>query len=162
MEQFTTTLIEGFSKITEPSRSRLSNNLNTVFKRLFSLRKSSSTMDCTIIDKLFYFAFILISLLILFIFCFILISLKLQKKICCNMISEVNLLEDDSAWWIDSSATRHVCKDKSKFSVYEIVEDGSILYMDNSWHRLKEKERWIWNLLPEKSLVSPMYITCLK
>ncbi|KAK0599632.1 hypothetical protein LWI29_007129 [Acer saccharum] len=29
------------------------------------------------------------------------------------MISEINALEDDTAWWIDSGATRHVCMDRS-------------------------------------------------
>ena len=48
------------------------------------------------------------------------------------MISEANVLEDAEAWWIDSGATRHVCKDKSCFKNYEPVEDGSVLYMGNS------------------------------
>ena len=48
------------------------------------------------------------------------------------MISEVNILEDNEAWWIDSGATRHVCKDKSSFKTYESIEDGNVLYMGNS------------------------------
>ncbi|KAK0602226.1 hypothetical protein LWI29_031517 [Acer saccharum] len=48
------------------------------------------------------------------------------------MISEINALEDDTAWWIDSGATRHVCMDRSLFTTYEKVDDGNILYMGNS------------------------------
>nr|GEV69014.1 zinc finger, CCHC-type [Tanacetum cinerariifolium] len=37
--------------------------------------------------------------------------------------------DDAIAWWIDSGATTHVCKDRCWFMTYEPVEDGSILYM---------------------------------
>ncbi|GJW11627.1 zinc finger, CCHC-type containing protein [Tanacetum coccineum] len=33
------------------------------------------------------------------------------------------------AWWIDSGATTHVCKDRCWFKTYEPVEDGYVLYM---------------------------------
>ncbi|GKD81291.1 zinc finger, CCHC-type containing protein, partial [Tanacetum coccineum] len=36
---------------------------------------------------------------------------------------------DAIAWWIDSGATTHVCKDRCWFKTYELVEDGSVLYM---------------------------------
>ncbi|GKE16297.1 zinc finger, CCHC-type containing protein [Tanacetum coccineum] len=36
---------------------------------------------------------------------------------------------DAIAWWIDSGATTHVCKDRYWFKTYESVEDGSVLYM---------------------------------
>nr|GEY76749.1 zinc finger, CCHC-type [Tanacetum cinerariifolium] len=36
---------------------------------------------------------------------------------------------DAIAWWIDSSATTHVCKDRCWFKTYESVEDGFVLYM---------------------------------
>ena len=48
------------------------------------------------------------------------------------MISEINVLEDDNAWWIDSGATKHVCKDRSLFKSYKAMDDGSVLYMGNS------------------------------
>nr|GEU76016.1 zinc finger, CCHC-type [Tanacetum cinerariifolium] len=38
-------------------------------------------------------------------------------------------LVDAIAWWIDSGATTHVCKDRRWFKTYEPVEDGSVLYM---------------------------------
>nr|GFA72825.1 zinc finger, CCHC-type [Tanacetum cinerariifolium] len=36
---------------------------------------------------------------------------------------------DAIAWWINSSATTHVCKDRCWFKTFEPVEDGSVLYM---------------------------------
>nr|GEX83800.1 zinc finger, CCHC-type [Tanacetum cinerariifolium] len=35
---------------------------------------------------------------------------------------------DAIAWWIDSGATTHVCKDRCWFKTYDLVEDGSVLY----------------------------------
>jgi hypothetical protein len=48
------------------------------------------------------------------------------------MISEVFMLEEDRSWWIDSCATKHICKDMSLFKSFEIVEDGCVLFMGNS------------------------------
>ncbi|KAH9715705.1 hypothetical protein KPL71_021156 [Citrus sinensis] len=45
------------------------------------------------------------------------------------------MMEDatnDNAWWIDSGATKHVCKDRSLFKSYKAMDDGSVLYMENS------------------------------
>ena len=39
--------------------------------------------------------------------------------------------DDDVAWWVDSGATVHVCKDRSWFKIYESLNDGSILHMGN-------------------------------
>ncbi|GJT62680.1 zinc finger, CCHC-type containing protein [Tanacetum coccineum] len=36
---------------------------------------------------------------------------------------------DAIAWWIDSGATTHVCKDSCWFKTFEPVEDGSVLYI---------------------------------
>nr|GEX22474.1 zinc finger, CCHC-type [Tanacetum cinerariifolium] len=36
---------------------------------------------------------------------------------------------DAIAWWIDSGATTHVCKDRCWFKTYEPVKDGYVLYM---------------------------------
>ena len=47
------------------------------------------------------------------------------------MISEINLLEDDNAWWVDF-ATRHVCKNKNFFKTMKPVDDGIVLFMRNS------------------------------
>ncbi|GKB95625.1 zinc finger, CCHC-type containing protein [Tanacetum coccineum] len=39
--------------------------------------------------------------------------------------------DDDVAWWVDSGATVHVCKDRCYFKTYESLNDGSILHMGN-------------------------------
>nr|GEW31909.1 zinc finger, CCHC-type [Tanacetum cinerariifolium] len=39
--------------------------------------------------------------------------------------------DDDIAWWLDSRATVHVCKDRCWFKTYESLNDGSILHMGN-------------------------------
>ncbi|KAI5381227.1 hypothetical protein KIW84_UN0906 [Lathyrus oleraceus] len=39
------------------------------------------------------------------------------------------LTDDATAWWIDSGATTHVCKDRFWFKTFVPVEDGSVLYM---------------------------------
>ncbi|GKC41071.1 zinc finger, CCHC-type containing protein [Tanacetum coccineum] len=44
--------------------------------------------------------------------------------------SVVNM-DDDVAWWVDSGATVHVCKDRCWFKTYESLNDRSILHMEN-------------------------------
>ncbi|WRX18299.1 hypothetical protein QQP08_010786 [Theobroma cacao] len=39
------------------------------------------------------------------------------------VVSEVNIFQDDKAWWIDTSATNHVCNNKSFFKTLEAVND---------------------------------------
>nr|GEU58291.1 zinc finger, CCHC-type [Tanacetum cinerariifolium] len=55
----------------------------------------------------------------------------------CHIVSEAFYVHVVAiAWWIDSGATTHVCKDRCWFKTYEPMEDGSILYMgdDNFAH----------------------------
>ncbi|GJW24464.1 zinc finger, CCHC-type containing protein, partial [Tanacetum coccineum] len=42
---------------------------------------------------------------------------------------EIVVVVDAIAWWIDSDATTHVCKDHCWFKTHEPVEDGYVLYM---------------------------------
>ncbi|GJX41829.1 pol polyprotein [Tanacetum coccineum] len=50
-----------------------------------------------------------------------------------SMISEVNLVgSNNSGWWVDTRATRHVCADKSMFHSFRAVDNGEKLYMGNS------------------------------
>ncbi|KAI3669584.1 hypothetical protein L6452_40840 [Arctium lappa] len=42
-----------------------------------------------------------------------------------------NKKDDDDAWWIDTGASSHVCKDRRWFITLEPVEDGSVLHMGN-------------------------------
>ncbi|GJY03447.1 zinc finger, CCHC-type containing protein [Tanacetum coccineum] len=47
-------------------------------------------------------------------------------------VSEAYFVQDDDvAWWVDSGATIHVCKDRCWFKTYESLNDGSILHMGN-------------------------------
>ncbi|GJU75356.1 zinc finger, CCHC-type containing protein [Tanacetum coccineum] len=39
--------------------------------------------------------------------------------------------DDDVAWWVDSRATIHVCKDRCWFKTFESLNDGSILHIGN-------------------------------
>ncbi|KAL0453982.1 UNVERIFIED_CONTAM: Retrovirus-related Pol polyprotein from transposon TNT 1-94 [Sesamum latifolium] len=39
--------------------------------------------------------------------------------------------DDDVAWWIDSGATTHACKDRGWFKVFQPVDDGFVLHMGN-------------------------------
>ncbi|KAK9732578.1 hypothetical protein RND81_04G007400 [Saponaria officinalis] len=39
--------------------------------------------------------------------------------------------DDDVAWWIDSGATKHVCKDRRWFKTCEPETDGAIIHMGN-------------------------------
>ncbi|GJS95121.1 zinc finger, CCHC-type containing protein [Tanacetum coccineum] len=45
--------------------------------------------------------------------------------------SSVNMIENDDvfAWWIDSGATCHACKDRCWFDTFHPVQDGSVLHM---------------------------------
>ncbi|GKE00013.1 zinc finger, CCHC-type containing protein, partial [Tanacetum coccineum] len=47
-------------------------------------------------------------------------------------VSEAFFVQDDDvAWWLDSGAIVHVCKDRCWFKTYESLNDGSILHMGN-------------------------------
>ncbi|GJS00384.1 retrovirus-related pol polyprotein from transposon TNT 1-94 [Tanacetum coccineum] len=49
------------------------------------------------------------------------------------MISKVNLVgSNNSGWWVDIGATRHVCADKSMFNSFRAVDNGEKLYTGNS------------------------------
>ncbi|GJR83535.1 zinc finger, CCHC-type containing protein [Tanacetum coccineum] len=51
-------------------------------------------------------------------------------KYSVSLISEAFYVQVDAiAWWIDSGATTHVCKDRCWFKTYEMVENRSVLYM---------------------------------
>ncbi|GJT18188.1 zinc finger, CCHC-type containing protein [Tanacetum coccineum] len=54
---------------------------------------------------------------------------SLESKYMAEDSSSKKFLVDAIAWWIDSSATTHVCKDRCWFKTFKQVEDGSVLYM---------------------------------
>ncbi|CAM8979086.1 unnamed protein product [Rhodiola kirilowii] len=48
-----------------------------------------------------------------------------------SLIAETFYVQDDEvAWWIDSGANKHACKDRHSFKTYETVK-GVVLYMGN-------------------------------
>ena len=48
------------------------------------------------------------------------------------MISEAFYVQDDNvAWWVDSGATSHVCKDLYWFKDFQPINDGSVVKMGN-------------------------------
>ncbi|GJS18624.1 zinc finger, CCHC-type containing protein [Tanacetum coccineum] len=52
------------------------------------------------------------------------------NKYYVSLISEAFYVHVDAiAWWIDSGATTHVCKDHCWFKTYEPLEDESVLYI---------------------------------
>nr|GMC57792.1 Retrovirus-related Pol polyprotein from transposon TNT 1-94 [Ipomoea batatas] len=58
-----------------------------------------------------------------------LISDSLENFIA--MISEVYVMQTDDSWWVDTEATRHVCKDMNLYKSYKNLEDSPSLYMGN-------------------------------
>ncbi|GJS83573.1 pol polyprotein [Tanacetum coccineum] len=47
-------------------------------------------------------------------------------------IADAEAGTNNSGWWIDTGATRHVCADKSMFHSFRAVDNGQKLYMGNS------------------------------
>ncbi|GJR97209.1 zinc finger, CCHC-type containing protein [Tanacetum coccineum] len=62
-------------------------------------------------------------------------SLKMQDsdKPKGNNVADPSVvnMDDDVAWWVDSGAIVHVCKDRYLFKTYESLNNGSILHMIN-------------------------------
>nr|GEX46897.1 zinc finger, CCHC-type [Tanacetum cinerariifolium] len=57
---------------------------------------------------------------------------RISKVYYVTYVSEAYFVKDDDvAWWVDSGATVHVCKDRCWFKTYESLDDGSILHMGN-------------------------------
>nr|KAJ0206517.1 hypothetical protein LSAT_V11C500250200 [Lactuca sativa] len=64
----------------------------------------------------------------------IFVSLQNSKYIrnYISVISEAFYVQDDKfAWWVDSGATSHVCKDLYWFKDFQPIEDGSVVKMEN-------------------------------
>ncbi|GJY76118.1 zinc finger, CCHC-type containing protein [Tanacetum coccineum] len=57
----------------------------------------------------------------------------------------VQWMDDDVAWWVDSRATIHVCKDRCWFKTYESLNDGSVLHIGNESTAWCNRRWWIPN-----------------
>ncbi|KAL0413413.1 UNVERIFIED_CONTAM: Retrovirus-related Pol polyprotein from transposon TNT 1-94 [Sesamum radiatum] len=55
----------------------------------------------------------------------------LEANYMAKDASSKKFLDDDVAWWIDSGATTHACKDHDWFKEFQLVDDGSVLHMGN-------------------------------
>ncbi|XP_077237233.1 uncharacterized protein LOC143878903 [Tasmannia lanceolata] len=55
-----------------------------------------------------------------------------QNEDIVAVISEVNMINDDVDWWVDSGATKHVARNKNLLETYEPVKDDYNLCMGNS------------------------------
>ncbi|GKA32910.1 zinc finger, CCHC-type containing protein [Tanacetum coccineum] len=75
-------------------------------------------------------------------------------KYYISLVSEAFYVQVDAiAWWIDSSATTHVCKDRCWFKTYEPVEHGSVLYMgDDHFAHVHGKGSVVLEFSSEKSI----------
>lgn len=47
------------------------------------------------------------------------------------MITEINMDSGSDGWWIDTSASRHVCYDRAMFKTYTNIEDKKVLLGDS-------------------------------
>jgi len=71
------------------------------------------------------------------------------------------MIEDVDSWWIDSAATRHMCKNKKMFKT--INEDWNVLYIGNaSIMQLQGKGTMRLNSIMERHLILKMYFMFLK
>nr|GEV31639.1 Pol polyprotein [Tanacetum cinerariifolium] len=70
------------------------------------------------------------------------------------MIFKVNLVGfNNSIWWVDTRATRHVCADKSMFHSFRSVDNGEKLYMGNfATVNIKREGDVILKMTSEKAL----------
>ncbi|KAM1125406.1 hypothetical protein ACFX2B_040208 [Malus domestica] len=55
---------------------------------------------------------------------------NLVEKQMIAMISEINVVNGSEGWWVDTSASRHVCYDRSFFKTYFVAE-GRVLLGDS-------------------------------
>nr|GEW90427.1 zinc finger, CCHC-type [Tanacetum cinerariifolium] len=69
---------------------------------------------------------------------------SLESKYMAEDASATKFLDDEVAWWVDSGATSHVCKDLRLFQVCKSIEDGSFVKMRNI---ATEPIKGIWRVL---------------
>ena len=64
-------------------------------------------------------------------------------------------------WWIDTSATRHVCYDKKMFSTFEPIETEEKVFMGNSaMSEIKGQGKAVLKMTPGKefTLTNVLYV----
>ncbi|XP_052626923.1 protein FAR1-RELATED SEQUENCE 5-like [Lactuca sativa] len=56
---------------------------------------------------------------------------SLESKYMVEDASSKKFLDDKVAWWVDSGATSHVCKDLYWFKEFQPIDDGSVVKIGN-------------------------------
>ena len=59
-------------------------------------------------------------------------KVKTKDNFVAMINDQINIVQSDNDWRVDSSASKHVCKDRSLFKTLVPVEDGKVLYMGNT------------------------------
>ncbi|WVY99170.1 hypothetical protein V8G54_031321 [Vigna mungo] len=54
-----------------------------------------------------------------------------KRKMVKASLAKANRKKTDDSWWIDSGASRHVCKDRCLFKTFKEDDNGEVLYMVN-------------------------------
>ena len=79
-----------------------------------------------------------------------------------TVISEVNLVgSNPKEWWIDTSATHHVCSDKKMFSTFEPIETGENEFMGNlTTSKIKNQGKVVLKMIfgEELTLIDVLYV----
>ena len=57
---------------------------------------------------------------------------KTKESFVAMINDQINIVQSDNDWWVDSGASKHICKDRSLFKNLVPVEEGKVLYMGNS------------------------------
>ncbi|KAL5779638.1 hypothetical protein ACOSQ2_010375 [Xanthoceras sorbifolium] len=90
------------------------------------------------------------------------ISKDVSEIILFEVVFEVNLVESNpKEWWIDTSATRHICLDKALFSSFEPIENGDKLFIGNSvTSEIKGQGKVVLKMTSRKELImnSVLYV----
>jgi len=59
-------------------------------------------------------------------------KVKTKDNFVAMINDQINIVQSDNDWRVDSSASKHICKDRSLFKTLVPVEDGEVLYIGNS------------------------------
>jgi len=57
---------------------------------------------------------------------------KTKGNFVAMIFDQINVVQSDNDWWIDSGASKHMRKDHSLFRTLDLVEDKKVLYMGNT------------------------------
>lgn len=64
-------------------------------------------------------------------FCLFAPQVNVIEESLVAMITEVNLINNNDGWWVDTGASRHVCHDKIYFKNYALADNNKVLLGDS-------------------------------